>query len=113
MAYYTLRFPNYAAAQAAAQQLGFWDEDNDALQVNGSGTRPDGTIYGWMIDEIGQDPIGTPGTYDEEGNEVTPPTYLDGYFVNIVGELPPPALAYLAPGGYGCAGRVFAGTEPE
>lgn len=113
MALYTLQFPDYATAQAAAQALGFWNEDTNALNTQGQSTRPDGTVFGWAIDEIGLDPIITPGEYDEEGNEITPPTRLTGYFVNVTGELPEPALAYLAPGGYGCAGRVFAGTVAE
>jgi hypothetical protein len=110
MALFTLRFDNYAQAKAAATQLGFWDLEEDQLKTGGQSTREDGTVYGWAIDEIGLDPVITPGEYDEEGNEVTPPVRLDGYFVNVTGELPEPALAFLAPGGYGCAGRLFAGT---
>jgi hypothetical protein len=131
MAHYTLQFPDYATAQAAAQALGFWepttyiyDEQPDGelapigiqlegrLKTQGQSTHPDGTVCGWAIDDIGLDPVITPGEYDEEGVEITPPTTLPGYFVNVTGELPEPAMAYLAPGGYGCAGRLFAGTTP-
>jgi hypothetical protein len=111
MGLYTLQFPDYATAQAAAQALGFWDDDTDALKTQGTSTRPDGSTFGWAIDDIGLDPIITAGKYDDEGNEITPPVRLDGYFVNVTGELPEPALAFLATGGYGCAGRLFAGTS--
>jgi hypothetical protein len=33
-----------------------------------------------MLDIIGQ--IFTPGTYDEEGLEITPPSQLDGWHIN-------------------------------
>jgi len=115
MGLYTLRFPDYPTAKAAATALGFWDTDPevDALKTSGQSQREDGSWFGWAIDDIGQDPVIAPGTYDDEGVEITPPTTLPGYFVNVTGELPEPAMAYLAPGGYGCAGRLFAGTEPE
>lgn len=107
----TLLFPDYATAVAAAKQLGFWDMEEDKLKTGGQTIRPDGTAFSWMIDEIGQDPVTVPGTYDDEGNEITPPTRLSGYAVNATGELPPAVDAYRIP--YGSAGRVFAGTEPE
>jgi hypothetical protein len=113
MALFTLRFDNYAQAKAAATQLGFWDLEEDQLKTGGQSTREDGTVYGWAIDDIGLDPVITPGTYDEEGNEIDPPIRAVGYYVNVTGELPEPALAFLAPGGYGCAGRLFAGTQAE
>lgn len=112
MALYTLRFPSHATAKAAATALGFWDTEADTLKTSGQSQREDGAWYGWAIDGIGQDPVIVPGEYDAEGNEITPPTRATGYFVNVTGELPPAAMAYLAPGGYGCAGRVFAGTVP-
>ena len=99
MGLYTLRFTDYPTAKDAATALGFWDTDLDVLKTSGQSQREDGSWYGWAIDDIGQDPV-----VNEE--------VLEGYFVNVTGELPPPALAYLAPDGYGCAGRVFAGTEP-
>lgn len=107
----TLLFPDYATAVAAAKQLGFWDMEEDRLRTGGQTIREDGSAYSWSIDEIGQDPITTPGVYDEEGNELTPPVRLSGYAVNCTGELPESAMAYAIP--YGSAGRVFAGTEPE
>lgn len=116
MAYYTLQFPSYEVAKAAAQQLGFWDDDSDTLRTDGQSTDPEtGAVFGWSITEIGLDPIDPqhPGEYDSEGNEITPPQRLSGYFVNAVGQLPEPALAFLAPGGYGCAGVLYAGSVAE
>lgn len=37
---------------------------------------------GVNVDQIGKI-IDQPGTYDEEGNELTSPTYLDGWHVNV------------------------------
>jgi len=111
MALFTLRFDDYDQAKAAATQLGFWDLEEDQLKTGGQSTREDGTVYGWAIDEIGLDPVITPGTYDEEGNEIDPPIRAVGYYVNVTGELPPPAMAYTVP--YGSAGRLFAGTVAE
>jgi hypothetical protein len=113
MSLFTLQFPDYPTAKAAATALCFWDLDTDQLKTSGQSQREDGSWFGWAIDDIGQDPVIAPGTYDDEGVEITPPVRLSGYFVNITGELPEPAMAFLAPGGYGCAGRLFAGTEPE
>ena len=55
-----------------------------------------------------------PGTYDDNGDEITPPVPVPGVFVNLVLNRPilPSALRpYRVP--YGSGGRVFAGTEPE
>jgi hypothetical protein len=112
MALFTLRFPDYPTAKAAAIALDFWDAENDALKTSGQTKRSDGSWYGWAIDQIGQDPVIEPGLYDSEGNEIEPPTRAIGYFVNVTGQLPDEALVFLAPGGYGCAGRLFAGTQP-
>jgi hypothetical protein len=111
MAYYTLKFPDYATAQRVAKDLGFWDAATDTLKVTSLGTNPDGTSYGWMIDEIGQDPIVTLATYDEEGNELTPAERLEGYIVNVVGELPPGVDQFRIP--YGSGGRAFTGKAAE
>lgn len=113
MALYTLQFPNYATAKAAAQQLGFWDADADRLKTDGQGQHPDGTWFGWSIDEVGT-VVDTPAEIEPETGEVTAPaTFKPGYWVNVTGELPGGSdlSAFLRP--YGSAGRVFAGTEPE
>lgn len=176
MAYYTLRFPDYATAKAAAQQLGFWSDPEPvyewqptgevraiyvyretdtgtehefhdyqpseeeiadgllefvridevpamaqvqvgmtegSLKTDGQSTDPEtGEVFGWSITEIGLNPVDPqhPGEYDAEGNELVPPQRLQGYFVNAVGRLPEAAMAFLAPGGYGCAGVLYAGS---
>ncbi len=100
MALYTLRFADYNQAKQAAQALGFWDEDIDQLRTLGNSINAqDGTVFGWSISEIGQDPI-----VDGE--------VLHGYYVNVDGEFKEEYRPLLAPEGYGCAGVVFAGTEP-
>jgi hypothetical protein len=112
MPLYTLQFPDRATAEAAAKSLGFWDDDADELRTSGQSIDPEtGAPFGWAIDDIGQDPVISPGTYDEDGNELTPPTRATGYFVNVTGQLPEPALAYTVP--YGSAGRLYAGTVAE
>jgi hypothetical protein len=90
---YTLRFPSRTAAVSAAKALGFWDTSLDRLKTDGQSQAPDGSWYGWSIAEVGKnlsDPSDT------------------GYYCNIVGQLPPEAMAYLAPEGYGAAGVRFA-----
>lgn len=109
----TLLFPDYPTAVAAAQALGFWDAEADALRTSGqtipeSGKPP----FSWMIDQIGLDPVVVQGAYDEEGNELTAPLRLSGYAVNVTGgALPEAVLTYAIP--YGSAGRLFAGTQAE
>ena len=113
MALYTLQFPDYPTAKAAAQQLGFWDADADRLRTDGQGQNGDGSWFGWSIDEVGVR-VETPAEIDPETGEVTTPAVMaPGYWVNVVGELPAGAdlTAFLRP--YGSAGRVFAGTVPE
>lgn len=113
MSLYTLQFPSYEVAKAAAQQLGFWDTDGDRLRTDGQGLNPDGTPFGWSIDEVGQ-VVATPAEVDPETGEVlTPAVMAPGYWVNVTGELPSGAdlTPFLRP--YGSAGRVFAGTVAE
>ena len=38
------------------------------------------SVIGLIVDQ--------PGTYDEEGNELTPPTYIEGWHVNMTELLP-------------------------
>ncbi len=89
IAYVTLKFPNYEVAKSAAQQLGFWDTENDRLNTAGQTIRSDGSAFSWAIDEIGQ--------------------LDDGYYVNATGELPAEVEPFIVP--YGSGGRIFAGTE--
>jgi hypothetical protein len=111
MAHATLCFPDRPTAIAAAQALGFWDEDADKLRTDGQTIREDGSAFSWCIDEIGL-AVDTPAVVDPETGEVLePPPFKPGYYVNATGELPEAVSAYLVP--YGSGGRVFAGTEPE
>jgi hypothetical protein len=113
MALYTLQFPSYEVARAAAQSLGFWDDAADRLRTDGQGQNGDGSWFGWGIDEVGVC-IDTPAEVDPEtGEVVTPATFRSGYWVNVNGQLPGGAdlAPFLRP--YGSAGRVFAGTAPE
>ena len=111
MACATLRFPDRPTAIAAAQALGFWDEDADRLRTDGQTIREDGSAFSWGIDEIGL-AVDTPAVVDPETGEVTTAaTFKAGYYVNAAGELPEAVSAYVVP--YGSGGRVFAGTEPE
>jgi len=108
---YTLRFDDRTQAEYLAKVLGFWDEDTDELKSGGQSQEPDGQWFGWHVDIIGQDPVIEPGTYDEEGNELTPAVVAEGFYINVTGRLPEPALAYTVP--YGSAGRLYAGTVAE
>ena len=107
----TLLFPDYPTAVAAAQALGFWDDESDSLKTSGQTVPESGPAFSWMIDEIGLDPVVVQGEYDEQGNELTAPLRLSGYAVNATGELPEAALNYAIP--YGSAGRLFAGSGAE
>lgn len=86
-------------------------KDYSRLNTQGQTIRPDGSAFSWFIDEIGQDPVVIPATYDGESNETTPAQCLSGYAVNAIGELPELINLYRIP--YGAAGRVFCGTDPE
>jgi hypothetical protein len=111
MAYVTLCFPNYVTAKAAAQALGFWDEDADKLKTDGQTIREDGSAFAWCVDEIGA-AVDVPAVVDPGTGEVLEAaTFLPGYYVNAAGELPEAVAPFIVP--YGSGGRVFAGTEPE
>ena len=107
----TLLFPDYETAVAAAKSLGFWDDDSDTLRTNGQTIPETGAPYSWAINEIGTDPVVIQGTYDEEGNELTPPTRLSGYAVNATGELPEAITPFMIP--YGSAARLFGGSGAD
>lgn len=76
-----LRFPNEATGMAALAEAGFTatDEDGTVRILTASHTH--------ALDCIGT--ITRGGEYDPETGEViTPPTVLDGWHVNYIGELP-------------------------
>jgi hypothetical protein len=101
MRHYTLRFPDHQAAHDAAGGAGYLDDDGELVSLGHNGA----------LDIIGE--VTIPGTYDEQGNELTPPTPLPGFFVNLA--IPGPLSRTLAPFRvkYGSGGRIFAGTEPD
>lgn len=76
-----LRFPDEATGLAALDAAGFitTTEDGDTVVLTASHTH--------ALDVIGAIYIG--GEYDPETGEVIiPPTVLDGWHVNFIGELP-------------------------
>lgn len=81
-----------------------------SVKTSGQTVREDGSAFSWSIDQIGTDPIVVSGTYDDEGNELTPPKRLKGYAVNVCGEIPSEALVFEIL--YGSAGRIYAGMNP-
>jgi hypothetical protein len=75
------RFPDEATGMAALTEAGFTstDDDGNTTILTASHTH--------ALDVIGAITIG--GEYDPETGEVlAPPTVLDGWHVNYVGELP-------------------------
>ena len=101
MNHYTLRFPDHQAAHDAAGGAGYLDDVGELVPLGLKGA----------LDIIGQATL--PGTYDEQGNEITPPIVLPGFYVNLA--IPGPLSRTLAPFKvpYGSGGRIFAGTEPD
>lgn len=107
--YFTLKFDSEAQALATAEALRLLPDGEEQLPemlvCNHS------SLFGQaqlILD------VQVPGTYDENGDEVTPPVPVPGVFVNLVlsrAVLPPALRRYRV--AYGSGGRVFAGTEPE
>ncbi len=68
---------------------------------------------GWVVASHAHalDPVGVlylPGTVDAEGNELTPPTALEGWHVNLIGAVPAAAVPYIITPAAPL--RVFAGV---
>lgn len=106
MALFTLRFPNYPTAVAAATALGFWDADADQLRTDGQSVDPEtGNTYGWNITYCGHEVLSF-------ATEAEPAALSSEVFAIVTGSLPPEAMAYLDPRGYGHSGHLFAGTVP-
>jgi hypothetical protein len=101
MRHYTLRFDSEPKAEATADRMGYLDDDGEFKGLGHNGA----------LDIIGTATV--PGTYDADGNELTPPTPLPGFYVNLA--LPTALPRTLAPFrvAYGSGGRIFAGTEPD
>jgi len=73
---YFIRFPNEATGLAALEAAGLLTEDNTPILAS----------HTHALDVIGI--ITRGGEYDEDGNVLVPPTVLDGWHVNYIGELP-------------------------
>jgi len=107
--FFTLKFNSEAEALATAEALRLLppeeEEMRDLLVISQPG------LFGQaqLITDVQ-----IPGTYDPEGNELTPPVPVPGAFVNVIlnrAILPASLRPYRVP--YGSAGQVWAGTEPE
>ena len=71
-----LRFPSEAIGIVALEVAGLLTEDNTPILAS----------HTHALDVIGI--ITRGGEYDEDGNVLVPPTVLDGWHVNYIGELP-------------------------
>jgi hypothetical protein len=70
------RFPDEATGMAALDAAGLLTEDGDPITAS----------HTHALDVVG--PISIGGEYDDEGEVITPPTLLDGWHINYIGELP-------------------------
>lgn len=78
------KFPDEATAHAVLQPEGYYvdqEVDPETKQVTPGYYRS--ADLGWAMDVIGT--IYEPGTYDEDGNELTPPVPLPGFHINFAG----------------------------
>ena len=73
------KFADEAEWREVAKQVGVLStiEDEDGKPVEAWACY----TPNWAVDIVGV--ISDPGTYDEEGNELTPPVPHDGYHVNV------------------------------
>jgi hypothetical protein len=110
---YFLKFPSQEAMRTvlADETVGWWGE------VGGASAEPVYTFtldgHSGALDEVGLI-TDEPGVYDMvTGEEVTPPTYIDGWHLNAVLSVPlPEALnEYLVTPSPATPARVFAGFE--
>jgi len=67
-------FPDYLAAETALDAAGLMQAHEDGAVGFGA--------PGHIVDMVGA-VVDSPGVYDEDGNEIAPPTFVDGYHVNI------------------------------
>lgn len=107
--FFTLRFASEAEALATAESLRLLPDGEEELPETLVCDHPGLFGQAQLILDVQ-----VPGTYDENGDEITPPVPVPGVFVNLVlgrSVLPSALRRYRVP--YGSGGRVFAGTEPE
>jgi len=107
--HFTLRFDSEAQALATAEAMRLLPDGDEQLPETLVCDSPNLFGQAQLITDVV-----VPGTYDENGDEVTPPVPVPGVFVNLVlsrAVLPPALRRYRV--AYGSGGRVFAGTEPE
>jgi hypothetical protein len=74
------RFPNESVGMAALRIAGLLSVNEDGQEVFITAS------HSHCLDVLGT--ITRGGEWDDEGNEITPPTTLDGWHVNYQGELP-------------------------
>lgn len=110
--FYTLRFDNEPEALAAAESLALLpDDEAEELPPTIVVSQYGGRLFGQAI--VITD-VQVPGTYDADGEELTPPVPVPGVFVNVClnrNVLPSALRERIVP--YGSGGNVFSGTEPE
>ena len=76
------RFTDEAAAIAVLQQAGYYvPEETVGEEVIPAHYKT--ADLGWALDVVGV--ILQPGTYDDDGNELTPPTPTPGFHINFAG----------------------------
>jgi hypothetical protein len=73
---YFIRFPDESTGMAALEAAGLLTEDGAPITAS----------HTHALDVIGT--ISRGGEYDDQGEVLVPPTVLDGWHVNYVGELP-------------------------
>jgi hypothetical protein len=78
-----LRFPDQETWLIAATAAGYRDNQSGVFNYY---------THDWAIDDVGII-YNNDGVYD--GEVVTPPTQMEGWHVNIIGELPPELNEYL------------------
>ena len=107
--FFTLRFDNEAEALATAEALRLLPPEEEEMPPLLVVSQPGLFGQAQLIADVQ-----IPGTYDPDGNELTPPTPINGVFLNVVlnrNILPYDLRRRRVP--YGSAGQVWTGTEPE